>query len=1253
MVKYGKIKGIKKEKMMKRPACKILLAVIIAVISVCMSVSVFAKTDSNDIRGQNLTYGGEKISLLDERCIEHYMQKSGVGDDRADTKTCAVIQGYVSEIRALIFSERVDTEDLREEIEVLYQKGIASGILSWIYYSNADVGDCELVTDAYNAQLAVIASKGASDVGFFLGGDGRAEVEVCYTLLLQSVYAEKINRLSQEGDSETVRGIILAAPSALGSNYSYDNSSGDGEDGKNYESFFEKIKASVGIQRDRDRVSAELRGVFSKLYPDYDFDRTALLSDFRNSLNTKTTAADMNTLVSDTLIMLLEGLKREDAIFRNRFLNTKKGEVFDEKERANGEATVSILNLSPIFSDFEHELCLSDVEDFRTAHGEILEKKEITASDREEILSAISHADRLSLLCQTVLEAELDHIGRAYKAAVTDEIKALIKKDRAEGLRIYACERITELISSISPKDGNGRFALSALKDRADVYLKKAVALDEVFSVYDGEYLNGVTRFFGTEASSAVKIAADSLIDGMEGSEDKIKSEIIPKIWRYAALERIYTEAYGFEDIDGISAILSEFRADIEGTNERSVIAEYELNATAGIKEKIRQSAVREGLKEIDALSAKVGNAISKYKYISESRREELLVRISEIKSAAYIEIGNAPDLSRIEQIGRSAMSELNSVSQTADKEEKAACLEAVKKEIMSNIGTEGEYSKENYKTLVALIATFEESLSSAHSIPEYEAIRDETLENVKKIENLLSTARREGKEKLFAEYSRLLKKNGCFSAEGLAKLEEIYNRSVFELTQLQSPATVGDIKKFTEERIALLRGVNMDKAYTEGSTVSSEGEFVTPEGYSPFENGYVGSVYAPGGIASDAELIISHTDSDGISELLKKAAKKKRIFYSDGSLVGKALLKKLKNCNILAAVDIGLYTDGIAANREYKVSLLLPEGTDTSKILGIVFVRDDGSVEFYDVASADRNIDFTTDHFSKYYIISEGKINLAPLIICLCIIVLCEILVLLAVVARRKKKKGEDTSDVVSLSGFAPVLLGVKYTPKGGLFAVIVLGTAAVALSCAIIYLLMPDIIELKRKTLARKMKKAEPEISELPEADIPCLASCAVGNGAIVASDHERELSEAEKLYGDGGEYGKEPLLSEEISVAFPLSSVSAEEAEMLMSDEEASKGRNDEYIDSEEYIGTRKAEINIDTISRMFYAGDTVTLNSLKEKRLVGQKVGSVKVLGRGVLDKPLRVVAQDFSASAVKMILLTGGDAIISGKKGSKQ
>lgn len=74
-----------------------------------------------------------------------------------------------------------------------------------------------------------------------------------------------------------------------------------------------------------------------------------------------------------------------------------------------------------------------------------------------------------------------------------------------------------------------------------------------------------------------------------------------------------------------------------------------------------------------------------------------------------------------------------------------------------------------------------------------------------------------------------------------------------------------------------------------------------------------------------------------------------------------------------------------------------------------------------------------------------------------------------------------------------------------------------------------------------------------------------------------------------------------------------------------------------------GWKKAIINIDTISENFEAGDTVDINKMKEKKLIPRDAGKIKVLARGVIDKPLTVMANSFSLTAVKMIALTGGSA----------
>ena len=109
-----------------------------------------------------------------------------------------------------------------------------------------------------------------------------------------------------------------------------------------------------------------------------------------------------------------------------------------------------------------------------------------------------------------------------------------------------------------------------------------------------------------------------------------------------------------------------------------------------------------------------------------------------------------------------------------------------------------------------------------------------------------------------------------------------------------------------------------------------------------------------------------------------------------------------------------------------------------------------------------------------------------------------------------------------------------------------------------------------------------------------------------------------------------------------------VSAAEVKEIISDETASILIEKEF-DEEKIFGNKKGIINIDIISRNFKAGDIVTVNTLKDKKLIDKNICFVKVLARGVIDKPLVVKAQDFSLDAVKMIQLTGGKVVLLDKK----
>ena len=146
------------------------------------------------------------------------------------------------------------------------------------------------------------------------------------------------------------------------------------------------------------------------------------------------------------------------------------------------------------------------------------------------------------------------------------------------------------------------------------------------------------------------------------------------------------------------------------------------------------------------------------------------------------------------------------------------------------------------------------------------------------------------------------------------------------------------------------------------------------------------------------------------------------------------------------------------------------------------------------------------------------------------------------------------------------------------------------------------------------------------------------------------EEKAKEEEKRLAEERAKEEERRLAEERAHMEELQrqQVSAAEVKEIVSDETASILIEKE-VDEEKIFGNKKGIINIDTISRNFEAGDIVTINSLKDKKLIDKNVCFVKVLARGIIDKPLIVKAQDFSLDAAKMIQLTGGKVVLLNKK----
>jgi len=127
-------------------------------------------------------------------------------------------------------------------------------------------------------------------------------------------------------------------------------------------------------------------------------------------------------------------------------------------------------------------------------------------------------------------------------------------------------------------------------------------------------------------------------------------------------------------------------------------------------------------------------------------------------------------------------------------------------------------------------------------------------------------------------------------------------------------------------------------------------------------------------------------------------------------------------------------------------------------------------------------------------------------------------------------------------------------------------------------------------------------------------------------------------------------EPVVEEEPVIEAPaiepelvVESISAEEVHQIVEEKhiEVVLEEGVDYITAKD---NKKAIINVDTLSKNYNAGDDVTIQSMKDKKLIDKKAKSVKVLARGVLDKPLKVRAGEFSVPAMEMIVLTGGHAM---------
>ena len=104
-------------------------------------------------------------------------------------------------------------------------------------------------------------------------------------------------------------------------------------------------------------------------------------------------------------------------------------------------------------------------------------------------------------------------------------------------------------------------------------------------------------------------------------------------------------------------------------------------------------------------------------------------------------------------------------------------------------------------------------------------------------------------------------------------------------------------------------------------------------------------------------------------------------------------------------------------------------------------------------------------------------------------------------------------------------------------------------------------------------------------------------------------------------------------------------AEDVDYLMEDGEAMDTLVPYTV--EEYPEREiEATVYLDDLSERFSTHGYVNLSILKKHRMVPKATTYLKVEARGILRKPLMVLAHEFTPAAVKMLSLTGGRALLA-------
>lgn len=898
----------------------------------------------------------------------------------------------------------------------------------------------------------------------------------------------------------------------------------------------------------------------------------------------------------------------------------------------------------------------------------------------------------MSELAKEKLLTELDALGKAYRYLMNQKVASELTNpaltdtnDPLNKTLSHAKETLTEKISALDPSYDKLPALKDALKDclsEAEAireivnYAEEEIRKDSAFSSYDEPFIE--------ELYSACDDAVTAILaDDREQSPATIRDQSVLKLSQMTASKKISLETdkatdaldkmefLGKDDISDRKEELTELKQNaldaIEHASSPTDVSDL-LDASFHTITELVEKAEADNLtiskdqacKELTDKADQIKDTIQNYEYMDEATKEELLDELEQITQDGKDQVNSSSDTDSVASSKQDQLDALDQIASKGDQKETEECLESVKDALEEIRDKKDDYSEEQFEKIEDFLDNAEDSLNNSSTRDEYLNTLDQVLGEVEQIPNRLEEAKSTAKDRLEKAYDSLKTNQEGYRPGDWSDLENIYHQALQDVDRFTSLSDSETAIQLADAKIAQMQSIRLSVLYTADKQLAPEN---TPSSdYLPWD-GFYGSITATGGLPSNSSLFIGRVGRDSVDAIAKKimaAAKDNRISDRDGATIPKDLNRLLKNCHVATGLDISLTPaeDGTT----YSLSVLLPDETDLEHLIGLVFLCEDGSAEYYELDAEGLLVSFDVHHFSNYYIVCSNVVNLLPLIILLALILVAEIVVL-AWLYLRKGHREKKASPLLSAA-----VLAQPYFPANGWITVSLLGVAIVLLGGWIATILILEQVALHR---ASRPILVEGEIDEqnedmnipveeyahteeMPEEEpIPVLVGAEVAT-ALPEPEPISELPEGEPI-PVLPEPEAIPELPEARSIPVlpepePIPALPVAEIQLVLPVAEPTAETEEEpipaYHDPEQYTGTLRGEINLDTLSIHFNEGETVTLNSMKQEKLLSPRVGYVKVLGRGEAEKPMTVVAQAFSASAKRKIEEAGGEAIVT-------